>query len=104
MTVQLIALLLSLRIIGLPYAVQEMSLQAGVVPMLAKCIIEAESQWDVNRLPSAVLSEMMLFLVEQFRWWRENGWRENVGITRAKIIGTDIVYQRKFEHRIRRKR
>ena len=99
MTVQLIALLLSLRIIGLPYAVQEMSLQAGVVPMLAKCIIEAESQWDVNRLPSAVLSEMMLFLVEQFRWWREN-----IGITRAKIIGTDIVYQRKFEHRIRRKR
>jgi soluble lytic murein transglycosylase-like protein len=44
----LIALLLALKIITLQIAVQDMSIQAGVDPALAACIITTESNWDTN--------------------------------------------------------
>lgn len=48
MTTVMLALLLALKIITLQMAVHDLSIQAGVDPALASCIVEHESHWDTQ--------------------------------------------------------
>jgi soluble lytic murein transglycosylase len=48
MTLSLIRLLLALHLLTLPMVVADMSIQAGVDPTLANCIVSHESNWDID--------------------------------------------------------
>jgi len=68
MSSALITLLLSLRLISLPAAASEMSVQAGVDPALAACIIQAESRWYPNTLGALGEIGLMQILPSTGEW------------------------------------
>jgi soluble lytic murein transglycosylase len=68
MTLSIIRLLLALRLLTLPLAVQNLSVQAGVNPTLAACIITAESQWETDHLGDAGEIGLMQILPDTGEW------------------------------------
>jgi soluble lytic murein transglycosylase-like protein len=44
----LIAILIALQLISLPMALHELAIQANVDPAQAACVVEHESDWNVN--------------------------------------------------------
>jgi len=68
MTTAMLAMLLSLGIFTTRDVVREMAVSAGVSPRLSACIIEAESQWDVNHLGDAGEIGLMQILPSTGEW------------------------------------
>lgn len=68
MTNGLLALLLALKIITMQYALHDMAVREGVDPRLAACIVEHESEWDVNRLGALNEIGLMQLLPSTAEW------------------------------------
>lgn len=67
----LISLLLALKLISLPMAIQDMAIQAGVDPALAACIVTRESNWNPNLVSAAQDTGLFQIIPSTAAWVAE---------------------------------
>ena len=79
MNLATLALLLSLNLITLPMALQDMAVQGEIDPALAECIVEVETGHTWNVLQRGLLDERGLFqILPSTALWvaGEMGWQD----------------------------